>query len=64
MPASCFLLAGENTPMFQYNAGNSSSYLDINTAWKMTSIELLLKLLLMDAGKESKLTEEEKYIIA
>lgn len=65
MPAPCFLLARENTLMLQYNAGNSNSYLDTNVAGKMTSIvslELLLKLVLMDAGKESKQTETKKYI--
>lgn len=53
--------------MLQYNAGNSNSYLDASPAGRMTSVvslELLLKLVLMDAGKESKQTEKEKYISA
>lgn len=53
------------TPVLQYNAGNSKSYLDSNNCWEnyiYESLELILKLVLEDAGKESKQTEEEKYI--
>ena len=67
MPAPCFLLTRENTLMLQHNARNSNSYLDTNTAGKITSIvslQLLLKSVLMDAGRESKQTEKEKYISA